>query len=155
MNLSAGLIMYRRRPELEIFIVHPGGPFFRNKDEGSWSIPKGLVEEGEDPLDCAAREFAEETGLPLPRGPFTPLGEIRQRGGKLVRAWAFHGDCDPARIESNSFELEWPPRSGRKQSFPEIDRALFVSPELAKQKLNPAQAAFVDRLVESEVAAGD
>lgn len=146
-NVSAGLLMYRTAPALELFIVHPGGPFFRNKDEGWWSIPKGLVESGEDALDCARREFAEETGLPLPEGPFIPLGEIRQRGGKLVEAWAFAGDCDPAAIVSNRFELEWPPRSGRRQTFPEIDRALFAPPELAKTKLNPAQAAFVDRLV--------
>jgi predicted NUDIX family NTP pyrophosphohydrolase len=143
---SAALLMYRRAPRLELFLVHPGGPFFRKKDDGSWSIPKGEVEPDEDPLLTARREFTEETGLQVPETGFVALGEIRQRGGKHVVAWAFDGDCDPAAIASNTFEIEWPPRSGHRQGFPEVDRAAFFTPELARTKLNPAQVAFVDRL---------
>lgn len=145
-KLSAGLLMYRRSQGLELFLVHPGGPFFRKKDEGAWSIPKGEVDEGSDPLAAALREFSEETGVPPPRGDLVPLGEIRQKGGKRVVAWAIEGDLDPSLVKSNTFELEWPPRSGRKQRFPEIDRAGFFSPELARRKLNAAQAELVDRL---------
>ena len=141
--------MYRRRQSLELFIVHPGGPLYRSKDEGAWSIPKGEVEAGCDPLETARREFAEETGLPAPEDGFTSLGEIRQKGGKRVVAWAFEGNCDPGSIESNSFEMEWPPRSGAVTSFPEVDRAAFVSLELARVKLNPAQVELVSRLQES------
>jgi predicted NUDIX family NTP pyrophosphohydrolase len=145
-KLSAGLLLFRRSPGLELLLVHPGGPFFRNKDEGAWSIPKGEVEEGSDPLAAALREFSEETGVSPPPGDLVPLGEIRQKGGKRVLAWAIEGNLDPTAIQSNTFELEWPPRSGRSQRFPEVDRAGFFPPEIARRKLNPAQAELVDRL---------
>lgn len=150
MKLSSGLMMYRRSGgKLELFLVHPGGPFFRDKDEGTWSIPKGLLNEGEeDPLATARREFFEETGVRTPDSGYVPLGEVRQKGGKLVRAWAFEGDCDPEGITSNTFELEWPPRSGKMCEFPEVDRAAFFTTAEAKRKLNPAQVTFVERLEE-------
>lgn len=139
--------MYRRRPHgVEVFIVHPGGPFFRYRDDGVWTIPKGIIEEGEAPEDAAQREFHEETGF-TPAGPFTPLTPVRQKGGKLVMAWAFEGEGDPAAITCNTFAMEWPPRSGRIQRYPEVDRAGFFTPAQARIKLNPAQAAFVDELV--------
>ena len=153
-KLSAGLLMYRRNRGLELFLVHPGGPFFRNKDEGAWSIPKGEVEEGAEPLASALREFAEETGSPPPAGALVPLGEIRQKGGKRVVAWAVEGDLDLSSVKSNTFELEWPPRSGRRETFPEIDRAEFFPPELARRKINPAQAELVERL-ERKLQAGE
>ena len=145
-RVSAGLLMFRRNRGLELFLVHPGGPFFRNKDECAWSIPKGEVEEGDEPLKAALREFSEETGAPPPEGDVVPLGEIRQKGGKRVLAWAVEGDLDPSSVKSNTFELEWPPRSGRRERFPEVDRAGFFPPDLARRKLNPAQAELVDRL---------
>ena len=145
-KLSAGLLMFRRSRGLELFLVHPGGPFFRNKDEGAWSIPKGEVEDGAEPLAAALREFSEETGAAAPQGELVPLGEIRQKGGKRVLAWAIEGDLEPSAVKSNTFEIEWPPRSGRKEEFPEIDRAEYFPPELARRKLNPAQAELVDRL---------
>lgn len=140
--------MFRRRDGLELFLVHPGGPFFRNQDEGAWSIPKGEVEPSEDPLVTARREFSEETGIDTPETGYVALGDVRQKGGKRVIAWAFEGDGDPAAIaiESNTFEIEWPPRSGKRQSFPEVDRAYFFSPDAARVKLNPAQAELVTRL---------
>ena len=138
--------MYRNtRQRLEVLLVHPGGPYWRNKDAGAWSIPKGEYSAGEDPLTVAVREFEEETGVRL-EGEFRPLGELRQAGGKRVLAWALEGDLDPAAIRSNTFELEWPPRSSRKQSFPEIDRAEWFSPELAREKILPGQREFIDRL---------
>ena len=148
MVLSAGLLMFRRRGGLELFLVHPGGPFFRNKDEGAWSIPKGEVEPSEDPLWTARREFSEETGIDVPENGYVALGDVRQKGGKRVTAWAFEGDCDPAAIAitSNTFEIEWPPRSGKRQSFPEVDRADFFAPDAARVKLNAAQAELVSRL---------
>ena len=139
--------MFRRRDDaLEVFLVHPGGPFFKNKDDGAWSVPKGEIEAGEDPLATARREFTEETGFDVPESGFLPLGAIQQKGGKVVAAWAFEGDVDPAALKSNSFELEWPPRSGRKRRFPEVDRAAFFSSADARIKINPAQSAFIDRL---------
>ncbi len=153
-KFSAGLLMFRRSQGLELLLVHPGGPFFRNKDEGAWSIPKGEVEEGAEPLAAARREFFEETGLPLPEGEIVPLGEIRQKGGKRVLAWAVEGDLDPTQVKSNTFEMEWPPRSGRRERFPEIDRAEFFPPELARRKLNSAQTELVDRL-ERQLASGE
>ncbi len=145
-QVSAGILLYRHADgQLQFLLVHPGGPYFARKDEGAWSIPKGLVDGEEPPLDAARREFAEETGIDLPDGEYHPLGEVRLRSGKLVRAWATQGDCDPTAIVSNTFEIEWPPRSGRRKSFPEVDRAAFFDAERAKRKLNPAQAAFIDR----------
>ncbi len=144
---SAGLLMYRRRggADLEVFLVHPGGPFWQAKDIGAWSIPKGEIDPTEDPLDAARREFHEETGV-TPAGPYLELDPVTQRGGKTVRAWAFEGDCDPARIRSNTFEVEWPPRSGRRQRFPEVDRACFATPVEARKLINPAQIPLIDQL---------
>lgn len=147
-KLSAGLLMYRRTNGLELFLVHPGGPFFRNKDDGAWTVPKGEVEGAHDWVATAKREFEEETGLEVTAEDLLALGEVRQAGGKRVVAWAFEGDCDPSAIESNRFEMEWPPRSGKRQEFPEIDRACFFEPDVARKKLNPAQRVFVDRLQE-------
>lgn len=143
---SAGLILFRGRgAALEVFLVHPGGPFFAKKDEGAWSIPKGLIEEGEDPLAAAEREFREETGC-SPDGMFLPLSPVTQRGGKTVLAWAIEGDCDAAAVRSNTFTLEWPPRSGRFSDFPEVDRAAWFTLSEAKHRINPAQTAFLDEL---------
>jgi predicted NUDIX family NTP pyrophosphohydrolase len=151
---SAGLLMFRQRAGvLEVFLVHPGGPYFRNKDEGAWTIPKGQIEPGEEPLDAACREFVEETGL-SPQGPYLPLAPVRQKGGKTVMGWAFRGDvADPVTIRPNRFTIEWPPRSGRMREFPEIDFAAFFTVDEARRKLNPAQVAFVEEL-EQIVAAG-
>jgi len=146
-TLSAGLLPYRRRAgAVEVLLVHPGGPFFRRRDAGAWSVPKGEVAPGEDPLDTARRELSEETGLAAPGAGLVDLGEVRQRGGKRVRAWAFEGDADPAELCSNAFEIEWPPRSGRRRSFPEVDRAEFFPLAEASRRINPAQAAFLERL---------
>jgi predicted NUDIX family NTP pyrophosphohydrolase len=141
--------MFRQRADqLEVFLVHPGGPYFRNKDDGAWTIPKGQIENDEDPLDAARREFVEETGL-TPEGPYLPLVSVRQKGGKTVMGWAFRGDAaDPVTIHPNTFMLEWPPRSGRMREFPEIDFAAFFTVEEARRKLNPAQVAFLDELVQ-------
>lgn len=142
---SAGLLMYRRTTGLEVLLVHPGGPFFRNKDAGAWTIPKGEIGPGEEPLAAAIREFTEETGL-APTSPFLSLPTIRQKAGKIVQAWAFEGDCDPATISSNTFEMEWPPRSGKRITVPEIDRAAFFDLDAARIKINPAQIEFLDEL---------
>ena len=145
-RISAGLLMYRNRQgKIEALLVHPGGPFWKNKDEGAWTIPKGELDSGEDALDAACREFREETGIE-PSGPYLPLGHIQQKSGKVVHAWAFEGDCDPAQIRSNSFEMEWPPKSGRVQSFPEVDRAAFFGMDDARRKINPAQVEFLAAL---------
>jgi len=150
---SAGLLMYRGAgADLAVLLVHPGGPFWARKDLGAWSIPKGEYAGDEDPLAVAQREFVEETGA-RPRGKFQSLGEVVQAGGKRVVAWAIEGDFDPAALVSNSFEMEWPPRSGRKRSFPEVDRAEWFSPDDAQRKINVGQRAFVDRL--AELVAGD
>ncbi len=133
---------------LEVLLVHPGGPFFAKKDQGAWSIPKGLIGGGEDALEAAKREFTEETGFPVSSEELVELGEVRLAGGKRVEGWAFPGDCDPADLRSNSFELEWPPKSGRRQSFPEIDRAAWFRLEEARRKINPAQAPLLQRLLE-------
>jgi predicted NUDIX family NTP pyrophosphohydrolase len=145
-KLSAGLLMYRGRGDgLQVLLVHPGGPFFAKKDDGAWSIPKGEADDGEDLLATACREFEEETGLE-PIGPFRELSPVKLKSGKVVHAWAFEGDCDPGAIRSNTFTMEWPPRSGRKQEFPEIDRAAFFSLEEAAKRINPAQRALLDEL---------
>jgi predicted NUDIX family NTP pyrophosphohydrolase len=144
---SAGILLYSRKDNvLRVFLVHPGGPFFTNKDEGAWSIPKGEIDEGEDALAAAQREFREETGCG-PEGTFVPLTPIRQKGGKTVIAWAVEGDCDADAIRSNTFSLEWPPGSGKVRDFPEVDRAGWFTVDEAKKKSNPAQAALVDELV--------
>lgn len=143
---SAGLLLYRRAPgRLEIFLAHPGGPFWLKRDDGAWTIPKGVAEEGEDILAAACREFEEETGI-HPAGPFLSLGSIRQKAGKLVHAWAWEGDADPARVTSNTMQTEWPRGSGRVLTFPEVDRCAWFGPEAARQKINPAQAELIDRL---------
>jgi len=139
--------MYRLREEgeVEFLLVHPGGPFWAKKDEGAWTIPKGELGPDEDPLAAAQREFEEELGF-KPSGPFVQLQPIKQKGGKLVHAWAFKGDCDPAAIKSNTFEMEWPPRSGRTAEFPEVDRAEFFYFDKAVQKINPAQIPLLEEL---------
>jgi predicted NUDIX family NTP pyrophosphohydrolase len=146
---SAGLLLYRigdGGPEL--LLVHPGGPFWARKDAGVWSLPKGEYEDGDDPRAAAVREFEEETGTAPPAGELIELGSVTQKNGKRVIAWAAEGDLDAGAIRSNTFTMEWPPRSGRRQEFPEVDRAGWFGPDAARQKLNPAQAAFVDRLIE-------
>ena len=143
---SAGLLLYRiRGGQLEILAVHPGGPYWSKKDRGSWFVPKGEIEPGEDEFSAATREFHEETSI-APHGPFLDLGEVMHKSGKLVHAWAFAGDCDPAKIVSNTFSIEWPPKSGKQQSFPEIDRAAFFDVAAAQEKLHPAEYEFVERL---------
>ncbi|CAL80506.1 conserved hypothetical protein; putative NUDIX family protein [Bradyrhizobium sp. ORS 278] len=145
---SAGVLAFRRRGGvLEVLLVHPGGPFWRNKDLGAWSIPKGEFGAGEAAEAVARREFAEELGTEL-TAPLVPLGEIRQRGGKVVKAFAAEIDLDASAITSNTFELEWPPRSGRMQRFPEVDRAAWLDLAEARARINPAQAALLDRLVD-------
>jgi predicted NUDIX family NTP pyrophosphohydrolase len=145
-NVSAGLLLFRRSGAgLEVFIAHPGGPFWRDRDVGAWTIPKGIVEAGEDLLDAARREFVEETSI-QPNGPFIPLGSIRQKAGKTIHAWGWEGDADPAAIVSNTMRTEWPRGSGRMIEFPELDRCAWVDPATARAKMNPAQAALVDRL---------
>lgn len=150
MKQSAGLLMYRRLPDegVQVLLAHPGGPFWRTKDEGCWTIPKGEYEPPEEPLAAARREFAEETGLEA-AGPFVPLGEVVLKSGKRIAAWAFEGDFDPAQLRCNTFEIEWPPRSGRRQSYPEVDRAGWFTPEIARRKLNPAQVPLLERLQEA------
>jgi predicted NUDIX family NTP pyrophosphohydrolase len=146
---SAGLLLYRRRGSgFEVLLVHPGGPFYVRKDDGAWSIPKGEVEPGEDPLEVAVREFEEELGVPPPveREALVELGTVRQKAGKIVAAWCGRGDFDAAEIRSNTFSLEWPPRSGQLQEFPEVDRACWYGLEEARVKLNEAQAELIDRL---------
>ncbi len=151
MKVSAGLLMYRFADgQLEVLLAHPGGPFFRNKDEGAWSLPKGELEPEEEGLACALREFREETGIDPAGATFRALGEVRQRGGKRVVAWAFDGSAHAVDPElappSNTFELEWPPKSGRKQTFPEIDRLAFFPLSHARRKILPAQSELLDRL---------
>ena len=142
---SAGLLMFRTKEGLEVLLAHPGGPYFVNKDGGAWSIPKGEPEPDEELLVTAQREFEEETGL-KPTGPFIPLKPIQQKGGKIVHAWAFEGDCDPATLKSNTFTMEWPPHSGRQQEFPEIDRAEFFDLAMARRKIKAGQESLIDEL---------
>jgi predicted NUDIX family NTP pyrophosphohydrolase len=146
---SAGILLYRgSRHTLELLLVHPGGPFWANKDKGAWSIPKGEYEESENPLAVAKREFEEELGSPSPQGTFTPLGELKQPSRKLITAFAAEGDFNPATLTSNRFELEWPPKSGRMQSFPEVDLAQWFSPAAAREKIQAGQAPFIERLLD-------
>jgi predicted NUDIX family NTP pyrophosphohydrolase len=143
---SAGLLLFRRTPAaLEVLLAHPGGPFWARKDGGAWTLPKGEVQPGEEPLAAACREFAEETGH-TPAGPFIALGEVRQAGGKHVLAWAVEGAFDPAQLRCNTFEMEWPPRSGRLRSFPEIDRVGWFRSDVAAPKLLAGQRPFLERL---------
>jgi predicted NUDIX family NTP pyrophosphohydrolase len=146
---SAGLLMFRtNNDEIEVFLVHPGGPYFQNKDEGAWTIPKGEAAEGENLLDRARIEFEEELGIAA-SGDWMELGSVKQKGGKTVHAWAFAGDlADDFKLASNTFEMEWPPRSGQMQPFPEVDRGSFFRMEEARIKINEAQTAFLDRLIE-------
>jgi len=147
---SAGILLHRRRGDrLEVLLVHPGGPVWARRDQGAWSIPKGEFEPGEEPLAAARREFEEELGVELPDGPAEDLGEVRQKSGKVVRAWAVAGDLDADAITSNTFPLEWPPRSGRMIEVPEVDKAQWFSLQDAREKINPAQVAFLERLRES------
>ena len=144
---SAGLLLYRRDGEgFEVLLGHPGGPFWRSRDMASWSIPKGLVAQGESPLDAAKREFFEETGH-MPNGSLLPLGEAKQPNGKTVHVWAVEGDWFPDHLKSNVFEMEWPPRSGRRQAFPELDRAAWFTIVEARERILKGQAVFLDRLI--------
>ena len=145
--MSAGVLLYRTVPDLEVLIAHPGGPFWKHRDDGAWSIPKGEPRGREDLFDAARREFTEETGLALPAEGFRPLGSVVLRSGKRVHAWGRRGDADPGRLVSNMFTMEWPPGSGRTAEFPEMDRFMWASPSLAETKLNRAQIAFVSRLI--------
>jgi predicted NUDIX family NTP pyrophosphohydrolase len=146
---SAGLLLYRRPSgKLELFLAHPGGPFWHNREAGAWTIPKGVAEAGEDLLATARREFEEETGVRAV-GPFLPLGSIRQKAGKVVHAWAWEGEADPDRVTSNTMRTEWPRGSGHLITFPEVDRCAWFDPDAARQKINPAQAEFIDRLEEA------
>ena len=145
-RVSAGLLMYRNNAgKLQVLLAHPGGPYFTSKDAGVWTIPKGEVEPGEDLLETAKREFEEETGI-TPRGPFLALTPIKQKGGKIVYAWAFKGDCNPSDIVSNTFTMEWPPKSGPQMSFPEIDRADFFDVAAATRKIKSGQEALIEEL---------
>ena len=148
---SAGILLFRRRPEdvVEVLLAHPGGPLWAKKDEGAWTVPKGEFHEGEEAWAVAQREFEEETGHPPPAGEPIELGEIRQKGGKLVNAWALEGDLDPASAHSNTFPLEWPPRSGRWITVPEIDRVEWFAPEHARRRIKDSQIPFIERLLDA------
>ncbi len=146
MKQSAGILLYRfHQKTLQVMLVHPGGPFYAKKDAGAWTIPKGEPDEDEDLLLAAQREFTEETGIVL-KGTFIPLTSVKQKGGKLVHAWAIEGDVDVTALKSNTFEMPWPPKSGKMQSFPEIDKAAWLSVEEALTKILPAQGAFIEEL---------
>lgn len=143
---SAGILMYRNASSgLEVFLVHPGGPYYTGKDDGYWSIPKGEFEQDEDALTTAKREFEEETGFSI-EGDFLPLGSVRQSSHKTVYAWAVAGDCDAAAARSNTFEMEWPPGSGKRQAFPEVDRAAWFDIATARRKIHPGQLELLERL---------
>ncbi|MBI2009469.1 NUDIX domain-containing protein [Candidatus Saccharibacteria bacterium] len=144
---SAGILLYKfDEGELKVLIVHPGGPFFVKKDNGNWSIPKGLYEDNEDPFTAAKREYEEEIGMPPPSEPYLELGEIKRKDGKTIHAWAAEGDVNENKVQSNAFEMEWPPKSGKMQEFPEIDKALWFDINTASSKLQPAQVEFLKRL---------
>ncbi len=143
---SAGILLYRRCNNiLQVFLVHPGGPFWHAKDLSAWSIPKGEYAPGDDPLAAAHREFEEETGFAVPAGAMHPVGEVKLTSGKVITAWAIEGDCDATSIRSNNFSMEWPPRSGKQQEFPEVDRAAWFALAEAREKIHPARRAFLDR----------
>lgn len=145
---SAGIMLFSRKPHLQVLLAHPGGPYWWNKDEGAWSIPKGEVEEEEDLLDAAKREFKEELGF-IPEGDYLELESVQQKGGKMVHAWAVEYQIpDDFILDPNEFEIEWPPDSGKKESFPEIDQIEYFSPFEAKNKINPAQEKFISRLID-------
>jgi predicted NUDIX family NTP pyrophosphohydrolase len=147
-NQSAGILLYRKKNNrIELFLVHPGGPFWQKKDIGVWTIPKGEFADNEEAFEAAKREFEEETGISL-SGNFIELTPVKQKAGKLIYAWALEGDVDAANISSNSFKIEWPPKSGRYKEFPEVDKAEWLSEEQAKEKINPAQARLVDELLQ-------
>jgi predicted NUDIX family NTP pyrophosphohydrolase len=149
-RVSAGVLVYRRTPNgLEILLAHPGGPLFAAKDHGHWTIPKGEPDPDEPLIDAAQREFVEETGQPLPEADLLELGSITQKGGKVVHAWAVEGDLDPATARSETFEMEWPPRSGRREAFPEIDRIGWFDPDEARRRIKDTQIPLIDRLVEA------
>jgi predicted NUDIX family NTP pyrophosphohydrolase len=149
---SAGILLFRRRDEgLEVLLVHPGGPLWAKKDLGAWSVPKGEYVDPEEPLTCALRELAEELGPTAPElsdAELIKLGQVKQKSGKKVLCWAAEADFDPAALDSNGFEMEWPPRSGQRREFPEVDRAEWLSPGVAREKINPAQVELIDRLLE-------
>jgi predicted NUDIX family NTP pyrophosphohydrolase len=148
MKRSAGILLYRRKADaFEVFLVHPGGPFWKSKDAGAWTIPKGAIEPGEDPLAAARREFAEETGFTVD-GAFSEIGDFKQPGGKHVLVWALEGDCDPTKLISNEFEMDWPPRSGKAQRFPEVDRGEWFGVDDARDKLLIGQRPMLDRFLE-------
>ena len=157
-KVSAGLLLYRKRNNAcQVFLVHPGGPLWSGKDGGAWSIPKGLVDPGEEPLSAALREVTEETGCKA-FGPFIPLTSVTLKSGKIIRAWAVEGNCDPSTISSNTFSMEWPPRSGRQQEFPEVDRAAWFAIGEAREKINQGQVAFLDEfhdLLSEECGGGE
>ena len=143
---TAGLLLYRRCTELEVFLVHPGGPFWTRKDAGAWSIPKGELEDGEDPLQAAKREFTEETGFTI-SGEFRSLDPLKQPSGKIIYAWAIEADYDPAQIRSNLFSLEWPPKSGKMKQYPEVDRAAWFNISEARNKILAGQMGFIEQLI--------
>ena len=145
---SAGILLFRRRAgALEVFLGHPGGPFWARKDEGAWTVPKGMIDQGEDALAAARREFAEETGTAV-NGEFLPLGQVRMKSGKVVKVWAVEGDLDPATVRSNTVSIEWPPRSGKVREYPEVDRCAWFDLPAAHRKIHPSQAPLLDRLRE-------
>jgi predicted NUDIX family NTP pyrophosphohydrolase len=147
--VSSGLVLFRRSPAgLEVFLAHPGGPFWAKRDEGAWTIPKGIADDGEDLLDAARREFHEETGIAVD-GPFVSLGAITQKAGKTVHAWACEGDADPGTVVSNTTEIAWPLGSGRRVTIPEVDRCAWFDVQTARVKVNPAQVELIDRLVDA------
>jgi predicted NUDIX family NTP pyrophosphohydrolase len=146
-RVSSGILLYRRPGgRLQVLLAHPGGPYFARKDEGHWTIPKGEVDPGEDLISVGRREFEEETGQPVPEGPPRELGSIVQKGGKIVHGWAVEGDLDPEAGASNTFEVEWPPGSGRRQTFPEIDRVAWFDADEARRRIKATQIPFIDRL---------
>ena len=153
-EVSAGLLAFRRRNVLEVLLAHPGGPFWAKKDAGAWFVPKGEIEPGEEALQAAKREFQEETGM-APHEPFLALGSVKNKSGKTITVWAFRGDGDPGQIRSNTFRMEWPPRSGKMAEFPEIDRAAFYTFSEAREKMHAVEVVFLERLQEVLAGSGE